>query len=56
MDAWLTLDAILAHLLPTFELPPRGKAKNQIVIGEIETVKKSDHLANMSLTKKIGKA
>jgi gluconate 2-dehydrogenase gamma chain len=39
-----------------FELPPRGKAKNKIAIGEIETVKKSDHLANMSLIKKTGKA
>ncbi|MFT7008920.1 MAG: gluconate 2-dehydrogenase gamma chain [Colwellia sp.] len=39
-----------------FELPPRGKAKNKIAIREIETVKKSDHLANMSLLKKTGKA
>jgi gluconate 2-dehydrogenase gamma chain len=39
-----------------FELPPRGKAKNKIAIGEIETVKKSDHLDNMSLIKKTGKA
>lgn len=39
-----------------FELPPRGKAKNKIAIREIETVKKSDHLANMSLIKKTGKA
>jgi gluconate 2-dehydrogenase gamma chain len=39
-----------------FELPPRGKAKHQIAIGEIEIVKESDRLANMSLIKKTGKA
>ena len=39
-----------------FELPPRGKAKNQIAIREIEAVKESNHLANIPFIKKTGKA
>ena len=39
-----------------FELPPRGKAKNQIAIREISSEKKSIRLANISPIKRTSKA
>lgn len=39
-----------------FELPPRGKAKNQIAIREIELAKDSHRLANIPLIKRTNKA
>lgn len=39
-----------------FELPPRGKAKNQIAIREIESEKNSNHLANIPTIKRTNKA
>ena len=39
-----------------FELPPRGRAKNQIAIREIDSVKSSDRLANIPSIKRINKA
>lgn len=39
-----------------FELPPRGKAKNQIAIREIESVKKSNRLASIPSIKRTSKA
>jgi gluconate 2-dehydrogenase gamma chain len=39
-----------------FELPPRGRAKNQIAIREIDSVKYSGRLANISSIKRTSKA